>query len=60
MNSIEQTTATPTSSKEGSALRTRLGDRRQEFRRLHAEGCFVIPTPWDVGSARYLRADPSR
>jgi len=26
------------------------------FRRLHERGCFVIPNPWDIGSARYLRA----
>lgn len=25
------------------------------FRELHAQGCFVIPNPWDVGSAIYLR-----
>jgi 2-methylisocitrate lyase-like PEP mutase family enzyme len=25
-----------------------------EFRRLHASGCFVMPNPWDVGSARAL------
>src|SRR5437867_745585 len=25
------------------------------FRRLHESGCFVIPNPWDVGSARYLQ-----
>lgn len=24
------------------------------FRTLHASGCFVIPNPWDVGSARLL------
>jgi 2-methylisocitrate lyase-like PEP mutase family enzyme len=24
------------------------------FRRLHEAGCFVIPNPWDVGSARLL------
>lgn len=29
--------------------------RRQVFRNLHASGCFVIPNPWDAGSARYLR-----
>ena len=28
--------------------------RIQEFRRLHQSGCFVIPNPWDVGSARFL------
>lgn len=25
------------------------------FRELHREGCFVIPNPWDVGSARLLQ-----
>jgi 2-methylisocitrate lyase-like PEP mutase family enzyme len=25
--------------------------RVETFRRLHAEGCFVMPNPWDVGSA---------
>jgi 2-methylisocitrate lyase-like PEP mutase family enzyme len=29
-------------------------DRLREFRRLHESGCFVIPNPWDVGSARLL------
>lgn len=29
--------------------------RRQAFRDLHREGCFVLPNPWDVGTARYLR-----
>jgi len=29
-------------------------DRRQRFRQLHQSGCFVIPNPWDVGSARLL------
>jgi len=29
--------------------------RRQNFRALHERGCFVIPNPWDVGSARYLQ-----
>jgi 2-methylisocitrate lyase-like PEP mutase family enzyme len=29
--------------------------RRAVFRKLHESGCFVIPNPWDVGSARYLR-----
>jgi 2-methylisocitrate lyase-like PEP mutase family enzyme len=25
------------------------------FRDLHARGCFVIPNPWDIGTARYLQ-----
>ena len=29
--------------------------RRAEFRRLHEDGCFVLPNPWDVGSARALQ-----
>ncbi len=29
-------------------------DRVAEFRRLHESGCFVMPNPWDVGSARAL------
>jgi len=28
--------------------------RRADFRALHAHGCFVIPNPWDPGSARML------
>jgi 2-methylisocitrate lyase-like PEP mutase family enzyme len=29
--------------------------RRKVFRALHERGCFVIPNPWDIGSARYLQ-----
>ncbi|MGC1872954.1 MAG: isocitrate lyase/phosphoenolpyruvate mutase family protein [Acidobacteriaceae bacterium] len=29
--------------------------RREAFRKLHEGGCFVIPNPWDPGTARYLR-----
>jgi 2-methylisocitrate lyase-like PEP mutase family enzyme len=29
-------------------------EKRAAFRRLHESGCFVLPNPWDVGSARYL------
>ncbi len=29
--------------------------RRKAFRALHEQGCFVIPNPWDVGSARFLQ-----
>lgn len=31
-----------------------LADRVQAFRELHRAGCFVIPNPWDVGSAQVL------
>ena len=30
-------------------------EKRTTFRELHQSGCFVIPNPWDVGSARYLQ-----
>ncbi len=32
-----------------------IADKRQTFRRLHESGCFVIPNPWNVGTARYLQ-----
>ncbi|MEO7118531.1 MAG: isocitrate lyase/phosphoenolpyruvate mutase family protein [Candidatus Limnocylindrales bacterium] len=28
--------------------------RQETFRGLHGSGCFVMPNPWDVGSARWL------
>jgi 2-methylisocitrate lyase-like PEP mutase family enzyme len=28
--------------------------RTADFHKLHESSCFVIPNPWDVGSARYL------
>jgi 2-methylisocitrate lyase-like PEP mutase family enzyme len=30
-------------------------DKISAFRRLHESGCFVIPNPWDIGSARWLQ-----
>jgi 2-methylisocitrate lyase-like PEP mutase family enzyme len=33
---------------------TTVADRIRVFRQLHESGCFVIPNPWDVGSARLL------
>lgn len=35
--------------------RPSVADKRREFHRLHESGCFVIPNPWDPGSARYLQ-----
>ncbi len=29
-------------------------DKRATFRKLHETGCFVLPNPWDVGSAKAL------
>lgn len=28
--------------------------RREAFRALHRDGCWVLPNPWDAGTARYL------
>jgi 2-methylisocitrate lyase-like PEP mutase family enzyme len=32
-----------------------VAEKRAAFRALHASGCFVLPNPWDAGSARYLQ-----
>jgi 2-methylisocitrate lyase-like PEP mutase family enzyme len=29
-------------------------DKRATFRKMHETGCFVLPNPWDIGSARAL------
>ena len=34
---------------------THVSDRCRVFRQLHESGCFVIPNPWDLGSARAAR-----
>ena len=36
-------------------VRPSVADKRRAFRKLHESGCFVIPNPWDVGSALYLQ-----
>src|SRR5881398_2958520 len=33
---------------------TQHADRCRIFRQLHQSGCFVVPNPWDLGSARLL------
>lgn len=30
-------------------------EKRAAFKALHTSGCFVLPNPWDAGSARYLQ-----
>jgi 2-methylisocitrate lyase-like PEP mutase family enzyme len=32
-----------------------IDEKRKEFRRMHESGCFAIPNPWDIGSAKYLQ-----
>jgi 2-methylisocitrate lyase-like PEP mutase family enzyme len=38
-----------------SGSRPTVAYKRQAFRKLHEAGCFVIPNPWNVGTARYLQ-----
>ncbi|HEV2804584.1 MAG TPA: isocitrate lyase/phosphoenolpyruvate mutase family protein [Chthoniobacterales bacterium] len=32
-----------------------IAERRHSFRQLHQSGCFVLPNPWNIGTAKYLR-----
>src|SRR4249919_650718 len=32
-----------------------ISDKRRAFRALHQSGCFAIPNPWNIGTARYLQ-----
>jgi 2-methylisocitrate lyase-like PEP mutase family enzyme len=36
--------------------RPSVADKRQQFHEMHRSGCFVIPNPWDIGSARFLQS----
>jgi 2-methylisocitrate lyase-like PEP mutase family enzyme len=33
-----------------------VAEKRRQFHELHRGGCFVIPNPWDIGSARFLQS----
>ena len=35
--------------------RPSVAEKRRTFRKMHESGCWMIPNPWDVGSARYLQ-----
>lgn len=32
-----------------------VAEKRKTFADLHGSGCFVIPNPWNIGTARYLQ-----
>jgi 2-methylisocitrate lyase-like PEP mutase family enzyme len=36
-------------------MRTTTRQKRADFRKLHTSGCFVLPNPWDVGTARMFQ-----
>ena len=38
-----------------ASSRPSTADKRHTFHKLHEAGCFVIPNPWNVGTARYLQ-----
>lgn len=39
-----------------TVTRPSVDEKRRAFRQLHQVGCFVIPNPWDLGSARFLQS----
>ena len=39
-----------------TSSRPSTAEKRKVFHQLHEAGCFVIPNPWNVGSARYLQS----
>src|SRR6201988_3310729 len=55
MNKFEPRMTTQRVGTEGRVSVENFRARRRAFRALHEAGCFVIPNPWDVGSARYLQ-----
>src|SRR5260370_13469513 len=55
MNKSEQPMTTHPIGTEGRGSLDNFRARRRAFRTLHEAGCFVIPNPWDIGSARYLQ-----
>jgi 2-methylisocitrate lyase-like PEP mutase family enzyme len=44
-----------TSQKQGEIMPVTTADKRATFRKMHESGCFVIPNPYDAGSAKALQ-----
>src|SRR4051794_16998384 len=42
-------------SQKGKNMPASTAEKRASFKTLHEQGCFVLPNPWDVGSARALQ-----
>jgi 2-methylisocitrate lyase-like PEP mutase family enzyme len=40
---------------EDALMARTTAEKRTRFRALHQQGCFILPNPWDVGSARLLQ-----
>jgi 2-methylisocitrate lyase-like PEP mutase family enzyme len=41
--------------KQGAIMPVTAKDKRATFQKMHEAGCFVLPNPWDVGSALALQ-----
>ena len=39
---------------ESESMPISVRQKRKAFAKLHEEGCFVLPNPWDLGSLRRL------
>jgi 2-methylisocitrate lyase-like PEP mutase family enzyme len=44
-----------TNQKQGEIMPVTTADKRATFRKMHESGCFVIPNPYDAGSAKALQ-----
>jgi 2-methylisocitrate lyase-like PEP mutase family enzyme len=44
-----------TKQQQGEIMPVSTTDKRETFRKLHEAGCFVLPNPYDVGSAKALQ-----
>ena len=55
MNAFKKPMTTHFIGTEGRGSQEKFKARRRAFRTLHEAGCFMIPNPWDIGSARYLQ-----
>jgi 2-methylisocitrate lyase-like PEP mutase family enzyme len=42
-------------SKKGEIMPVSTADKRTAFKKLHESGCFIIPNPFDIGSAKALQ-----
>jgi 2-methylisocitrate lyase-like PEP mutase family enzyme len=45
----------PAMTKKGETMPVTTAEKRATFRKMHESGCFVIPNPYDVGSAKALQ-----
>src|SRR3984957_8793327 len=44
-----------TRQEQGEIMPVSTTEKRTTFRKMHEAGCFVLPNPYDVGSARVLQ-----